>query len=343
MKKLWLLLVCFGLLSGCAARVEPVKETEMPVSAQTQEQNEDPVILTVEDRPVYWSEFNYYLTYISNYYKSANGIDEITDWSVRQDGKPLEEYFLDYAVSLSKNHRGLVEKAEELGCGITAQQEAAIDETIADGETVYGSGEYRRMVEESYNAVENFRFLQEIGFLTDNVFVSLYGDRGELCGDDTVAEYAEENDYMCVKFICVEDTEENRRLMEELSARLTASDDRDMLFDEMMDEYSRYTTLNSADFPQGQLFGKGYLGDAFDQGYAALSDGEISGVCPGPNELYIIQRLPLDPDGAKNQGGFTLRHCVAYALFEQDMESWGSELECTFEDGYYEIDVRSFE
>lgn len=341
MKKLLLLLVCLGLLSGCAA--EPAEEPEIQDPAQTQEQTGDTVILTVEGQPVGLAEFSYYLAYISDYYKSANGIEKITDWNVMQDGKPLEEYFLDYAVSLSKNHRGLEKKAEELGCGMTSEQEAAIDETLANGETIYGAGEYRRMVEESYNTVENFRFLQEMGFLTDSVFAALYGSQGELCDDDTVAAFAEENGYMCVKFICVEDTEENRQLMDELSARLTASDDSDALFDELMDEYSQYTTLNSTIFPQGQLFGSGYLGDAFDRGYAALSVGEISGVLEGPNELYIIQRLPLTPDEAKNDGGFTLRHCVAYALFEQDMETWGNELEFALEDGYYDIDVKAFD
>jgi|GEM_PF-2216555 len=342
MKKLWILLVCLSLLSACSPSAKPTEEPKVSAAGQTQTPMGDNVILTVDGQSVYRSEFEYYLAYISDYYKSANGIDEITDWNTQTEGKATEEYFLDYAVSLAKNHRGLMKKAEELGCGLTAEQENAIEETIASGETVYGAGEYRAMVEESYNTVENFRFLQEIGFLTDNVFAALYGQQGKLCDDNTVAEYAEENDYMCVKFICVEDTEENRQLMEELSARLVASDDRDTLFDELMDEYSQYTTLNSAAFPDGQLFGKGYLGDAFDGAYAHLAEGEISGVCRGPNELYIIQKLPLDPDGAKNEGGFTLRHCVAYALFEQNMETWGNELECVLEDGYYEIDVRSF-
>ena len=342
MKKLWILLVCLSLLGACAPTAEPMEEPDVSASAQAREQTGKTVILTVDGQPVYWSEFNYYLTYISDYYKSANGIDKISDWNGQIDGKTLEEYFLDYAVSLSKNHRGLERKADELGCGMTAEQETAIDETISEGETVYGSGEYRAMVEEAYNTVENFRYLQEIGFLTDNVFIYLYGKQGERCNDDTVAKYAEDNGYMCVKFICVEDTEENRQLMEELSAQLKDADDRNTLFDELMDEYSQYTTLNSAAFPKGQLFGKGYLGDAFDRGYSSLGDNEISEVLEGPNELYIIQRLPLDPDGAKNEGGFTLRHCVAYALFEQDMESWGNRLDWVPEDVYYEIDVRVF-
>lgn len=343
MKKLWILLVCLSMLTACAPTSEQVQEPIAEVSAQTVELTGETVILTVDGQPVYWPEFNYYLTYIVDYYKAANGLEEITDWDAAVDGKKLEEYFLDYAVSLSKNHRGLEKKAQQLGAGMTAEQEAAIDETISDGEAVYGAGEYRRMVEESYNTMDVFRYLQQTGCLTDNLFLQLYGQQGELCDDDTVAAYAEENGYMCVKFICVEDTDENRQLMSDLSSRLSDSDEPDVLFDELMDEYSQYTTMNSAAFPDGQLFGKGYLGDAFDRGYSSLADGEISDVLEGPNELYIIRRMPLDPDGAKNEGGFTLRHCVAYALFEQEMEKWGNELDCVLEDGYYAVDVRAFD
>lgn len=342
MKKTLILFLLLCLLTACGQTEEApsdgITETPMASAESAGELSADTVILTVGGQPVYRSEFEYYLTYIIDFYKSANGLETITDWNVETEGKPLAEYFMDYAVSLAKNHRGLEAMAAELDAGMTAEQAAAIDDAIADGEEVYGSGEYRRMVEESYNTMELFRYLQEIGYLTDNVFAAVYGQEGKLCDDSTVAEFAAENGYMCVKFICVEDTDENRTLMDELSARLKASDDPDALFDELMDEYSQYTTLTSESFPQGQLFGRGYLGDAFDRGYANLSDGEISGVLEGPNELYIIQRLPLDPDGTKNEGGFTLRHCVAYALFEQDMENRGNELDCILEDGYYAVE-----
>ncbi len=334
MKKLCALLVCLLLLSACGQTT--AEETAAP-DPGVRELSAETVILTIDDQPVYWPEFNYYLDYIASYYRSANGLEEITDWDAIIDGLPLEEYFLSYAVSLAANHRGLEKMAAELGAGLTPEQEAAIDETIENGEAVYGSGEYRAMVERSYNTVENFCYLQQIGFLTDNVFAALYGPQGQNCDDETVLRYAGENDYMCAKFICVEDSDENRRSMEQLAESLAQSDRPEELFDELMDEYSQYTLLTSAAFPGGMLFARGYLGDAFDRAYASLEVGQISGVCQGPGELYIIRRLPLDPDRTTNEGGFTLRHCVAYALFEQDMESWGNGLDCVHEDGYFQL------
>ena len=79
MKKLWILLMCLGLLSACAPTAEQAEEPGVAVSAQTQQPTGDTAILTVDGQSVYWSEFNYYLTYISDYYKSANGIERITD------------------------------------------------------------------------------------------------------------------------------------------------------------------------------------------------------------------------------------------------------------------------
>ncbi len=53
--------------------------------------------MRVGDDLVRWPEFKFWLKHVTNYYRALHHLDEIADWSVEQQGLPLEEFFLQSA------------------------------------------------------------------------------------------------------------------------------------------------------------------------------------------------------------------------------------------------------
>lgn len=322
MKKLFSLFLALLLLAGCSAGAGADPE----------------LILTVAGEPVMKPEFEYYLEYITQYYRDSYGLDTIRDWSVQEDGLPLEEYFLSYAVGVAKSHRGAAAQAEKLGLGLTEAQLAEIDEVFAQGERVYGKSEYEAMVIQSYKSMELYRYLLEVGYLSDNLFQYYYGQLGEDLPDDELLAFCQNQGYMCLKFIVMEDDEANRSTMETLAAELRGSTEED--FDRAMDQYGQLEAMNSRDLPSGAVFDRGYFGDEVQEAYDALEPGQVSGLLEGPGELYLIMRLDIDPN-MSNINGYTLCYSVAWSMFQQQLEEWAAELDCTTEDGYYKLNVKA--
>lgn len=323
MKKLLSLLFALLLLVGCSAG-----------------RNQNPeLILTVAGESVMKPEFEYYLEYIAQFYRDSYGLDSIQDWSAQEDGLPLEEYFLNYAVGVAKSHRAVRAQAEKQGLGLTEAQQAEISDTFAQGEAAYGKSEYEAMVIQSYKSMELYNYLLEVGYLSDNLFQNTYGQLGEDLTDSQLLEYCQDKEYMCLKLIVMEDNEENRRTMEGLAAELADCTQEE--FDRAMDEHGQLEAMNSRELPDGAVFDRGYFGDAVQAAYEALEPGQVSGLLEGPGELYIIIRLNIEPN-MTNINGYALRYSVAWSMFQEQLESWADQLECRLEPGYYLLDVKQY-
>jgi hypothetical protein len=361
------LIIIFLLCCGCKKAGSDTKETESTAPAAAVEPADilperktspgggDLVaggpILTVNADPVYRPEFRFWLNYIGKYYKSTLGIEEITDWDVRQNGMVLEDFFLSTAVGYARKDRAIEAKAKELGIDLSEKDLARIAEKRESNIRIYGSvSEYRRIVASMYISEEVFNYLTRIDHLGNYLFEHFYGKNGELFTDREVSKHIEEGGLMCAKYIFrsnldadgnplpAERQAENARLLENLLGQLDASDDPLVLFSELMKTYGEDEA--AARFPNGRLFATGSRETAFETACAGLKEKRYSGIVTTSAGSYIILRMPIFADMAADSAGNTLRYRAAYEQFKKQVETWSMEMPVVYEDAYYDLNVR---
>jgi hypothetical protein len=310
------------------------------------------LILTVNEAPVTWPEFHFWLNYIAKYYKSTLGAGEITDWEVDQNGMPLAQFFLATAVGYASKDRAIEAKAEELGIGLSGQDLAEIEEKRASNIRIYGSElEYRRIVSSMYMSEEVFNYLTRIDYLGNYLFEHFYGANGEDFSDREVSAYVRENDLMCAKYIFRSNRDadgnplgedvrvENDRLLKDIMVRLDTSETPRQLFTELMMEHSEDETASR--YPNGRLIAPGGKGGAFETALRKLKENEYSNVVMDDEGSYIILRMPISPGMSVDTSGNTLRYRAAYEWFKKQVEGWSEKMKVDYHDAYYNIDVET--
>lgn len=342
-----LLLLALVILGGCDSGAPSDDPEDM--SSFT----ENTLILEVDEYPVYWPEFKYWLKVIADYYKEASSLESITDWTVEENGVTLEEFFLSTAVDYAGRHRALEKHAEEMGIEVP---QAALDDiaaTRAENIEIYGSEvEYRRIVNQMYVSDKVYTYLVEMGYLSSEVFSELYGDGGEKCSDEDVAAYAAEKGLMCARYVFLSNTgtgtaelteaekAANRELLEDLARQLEASDDPEALFASFVQEHN--TDGQALTYPDGVLFVAGDMGQEFETAYAALAENQYSGIVETAEGLYLIMRLPVRPDMAADASGSTLRYRAAYEhLYQAQVNAWYADMDVDYARAYDLIDVKT--
>jgi len=307
------------------------------------------LILTVNSTPVYWPEFYFWLNYIEKYYKKIHNLNEITDWSVEQNGMSLSEFFLSSAVGYACKDRAIEAKAKELGIELSVHDLAEIEKLRKSNIKIYGSElEYLRIVGSMYVSEEVLNYLTKIDYLGNYMFKYFYGSNGEKCPDEEVSAYVEKTGYRCAKYIFLSNTDsngkelsaeesaENYKLLENILGRLGASDEPLTLFDALMKEYGK--DMEISNYPDGRLFVSGGMGEEFESAYSKLKENEYSGIVKTDNGYYIILRMPIFPDMMIDSSGNTLRYWTAYGyLFKNQVEALSAKMEIKYEDAYYKL------
>jgi hypothetical protein len=307
------------------------------------------LILTVGSTPVYWPEFHFWLNYIKKHYKKYHNLDEITDWSVEQNGMSLSEFFLSCAVGYACKDRAIEAKAKELGIKLSEDDLAEIEKKRESNIKIYSKSEYLRIVARMYVSEEVFNYLTKIDYLGKYLFESFYGANGEKCSDEDVSAYVKEKGIMCAKYIFLSNTDsdgnelsaekraKNYKLLENILGRLGANDAPPTLFDALMNEYGEDTTVSN--YPDGRLFVSGSMGKEFESAYLKLKENEYSGIVKTDHGYYVILRKPIFPD--MTAAGNTLRYWTAYEyLFKNQIDDWYAKMKIKYEDAYYKIDVK---
>jgi hypothetical protein len=311
------------------------------------------VILTIDDSPVYWPEFLYWLRFVTNYYEQQNGLDAITDWTAQVNGVPLKEFMLSSAVDYVGRHRALEAKAADMGVVLSEAQEQEMANTRADNVSVYGSeSEYQRIVRQTYVSESVLNYLLEIGYLSQGVFTELYGANSEKCTDADVSAYVAEKGLLCARYVFLSNTgtgtaelsdaekTKNRSLLEDLVTQLKASSDPVTLFAGFVTQYNQDT--DAAGYTDGVLFTAGQKPADFTAAYNELKDSEYSGVVQTDGGLYLIMKAPIKPDMVADQTGKSLRYRTAYDyLFQKQVNAWYAGMKVKFTKAYDGIDLES--
>ena len=107
-----------SLLSGC-------QKSEMPSQS---EMGDDALVLSVETKPVYMDEFNYWM-YRSTMYAGYDPSTEI-DWTAPVGDQTLSEFVLSESVEAVRLYRTVELKSQELGISLSDEDKANISALI---------------------------------------------------------------------------------------------------------------------------------------------------------------------------------------------------------------------
>ena len=241
-------------------------------------------------------------------------------WDTETDGQTMEEAFLDGALKTAAMYTLIPGIAQEHGLSLSDQEkqegEDALNSMLSDA----GSQQLMdHMMWSSALTAPLYTQFYQANLLNDKLMDALYGEGTEgYPTDDQVLTYAQDSLGIAyrVKHILLKTVDTNSPIADEngnatgeytplddetvaqkkaqaedILAQLQAADDKQALFDQLMQEYSE-------DSPSGFEGMDAALGDMvepFETAALALEPGEISGIVESPYGYHIILRLPLDP------------------------------------------------
>lgn len=315
----------------------------------------DTLVATINDKPVYWAEYFYWLhdavSIISTYY------GEINNWS-----EPCEldasvsysEYVNKYALDAAIQYRAMETKAEELGITVTDEDREQFDSTWQDNIEYFGSEEeLQKQLDSVFLNMDLYNYINEVSAMYEHVFAELYGEQGEKLDEAEALSYANDMGYMRVKHILIstlddegnalseEEVAEKQTTAQGLLDQLSAIEDPESLetkFDELATEHSEDTGL--AAYPDGYCFTNGDMVEEFYNASVALGEGELSELVKSNYGYHIILRLPLRiSDVPVSDGVNTIGYLAALGMYDANIGSWIDEAKVEMAEGFENLDL----
>lgn len=316
----------------------------------------DTLVATINDKPVYWAEYFYWLhdavSIISTYY------GEINNWS-----EPCEldasvsysEYVNKYALDAEIQYRAMETKAEELNITVTDEDREQFDSTWQDNIEYFGSEEeLQKQLDSVFLNMDLYNYINEVSALYEHVFAELYGEQGEKLDEAEALSYANDMGYMRVKHILLSilDDEGNALSEEEVAQKLATTEDilnqlnavaddpeaLEAKVDELAAEYSEDSGL--AAYPDGYCFSYGDMVEEFYEASVALGEYELSGIVESYYGYHIILRLPLRVDDIPMSNGVnTIGYLAALGMYDANIGSWIDEAKVEMAEGFENLDL----
>lgn len=320
-----LILLIAGAFSGCAQK------------------EDDETVLVVEGEEIGRKEFEYQLVSMMSAYEYYNGSP--IDWALPINGMTPEEYFKEQAADSAVLYRAVRIKGEEMGLGLTEEEEAAIDETISEMiEQAGGEKAFDQYLESQGLDRSLYRQVLAGPEAYYKIFQNLYGEGGSLAPtEDLVRDYYQ-SEYIRTRHIVLYLTDENgnplgderereqRSRMEAIFTRLQEGED----FGALMTLYNEDLGLNGSSL----CFSYGEMPEDYYQAAISLEPGGFSEIIELDGLLCIINRLPLE-DAFLGENYYSIREEYAEFAFNNLLDEWKSELEIKKTPLYNNIDVRA--
>lgn len=300
-----------GVMSGCGtaqAAYDPIQDV-MGYPGST-------VMFTVNGNDVTAADYFYWMAqnvdYVASYY-SAMGSDIVWTDSMG-DEVTMDQYVKDSSRDTAVVYSIVTAKAEELGYGLTEEDEASFDEQMEQAKTAVAGQAGEENKDEAYAnwlksmclTEDGIRKLTSVGTLYSHMEEGMLREGSEYAPDRASLDaYVQENDLLSAKHILLLTTDmasgtdlddaaraEKKATAEDILAQLQAvQDDPEALaakFDELMHQYSEDTGLTA--YPDGYVFSAGEMVPEFEDATRALEPGAISGIVESSYGYHIILR-----------------------------------------------------
>ena len=308
----------------------------------------DEVVARVGDGEITASQYLYWLNReIENYLAPFGGQMNTLPWdSEMAEGLTFGQSMGEEALDVASYYCVMKEAAQDAGIAPDPGVAATVDQQYADLVVQAGANE-ERVIHALWAQMLTKNLLTSLNEHSD-LFTQLVNRDREENGEPTDAEvmaYLEEIGTYRAKHILLatidlatreplddEAIAQKKAAADDLLVQLRGAEDPIALFDQLMNQYSEDTGLETN--PDGYTTQKGEMVAPFEQAALALKDGEISDVVESDFGYHIILRLPINPDGFRDE-------CAAARLRDsliQERERLGVEKTAAYD----KLDVGTF-
>lgn len=353
-QRLLALLLAAGLVLSMAACGDPASDSSSDPSADPSSTSSEEIVadltqdllpfaagmeasdtaLTVNGQEVPADLFLYWLALNCAYFQQNYGLplDGSYGNAVLQDSLTMTAYYVI-----------MEQKVLEEGCPLTDEQRSEIQaEIVADGQETYDN---RKLL---FNLTdETMEFIYSVSDYYDNLLHTLTSAPTQ----DELNQYVYQAKHILLLTVDMDGTPtvqdgayvypsldeetiaEKKALADDLLAQLRSSDDPEALFDELMNEYSEDTGLESN--PDGYTTTVGQMVPAFEETALSLEFGEISDVVESSYGYHIILRGEVeDLDSYADQ--------YRQSLLDARIDQWLEDAEVTPVETIENLDVANF-
>lgn len=353
-QRLLALLLAAGLVLSMAACGDPASDSSSDPSADPSSTSSEEIVadltqdllpfaagmeasdtaLTVNGQEVPADLFLYWLALNCAYFQQNYGLplDGSYGNAVLQDSLTMTAYYVI-----------MEQKVLEEGCPLTDEQRSEIQaEMVADGQETYDN---RKLL---FNLTdETMEFIYSVSDYYDNLLHTLTSAPTQ----DELNQYVYQAKHILLLTVDMDGTPtvqdgayvypsldeetiaEKKALADDLLAQLRSSDDPEALFDELMNEYSEDTGLESN--PDGYTTTVGQMVPAFEETALSLEFGEISDVVESSYGYHIILRGEVeDLDSYADQ--------YRQSLLDARIDQWLEDAEVTPVETIENLDVANF-
>lgn len=353
-QRLLALLLAAGLVLSMAACGDPASDSSSDPSADPSSTSSEEIVadltqdllpfaagmeasdtaLTVNGQEVPADLFLYWLALNCAYFQQNYGLplDGSYGNAVLQDSLTMTAYYVI-----------MEQKVLEEGCPLTDEQRSEIQaEMVADGQETYDN---RKLL---FNLTdETMEFIYSVTDYYDNLLHTLTSAPTQ----DELNQYVYQAKHILLLTVDMDGTPtvqdgayvypsldeetiaEKKALADDLLAQLRSSDDPEALFDELMNEYSEDTGLESN--PDGYTTTVGQMVPAFEETALSLEFGEISDVVESSYGYHIILRGEVeDLDSYADQ--------YRQSLLDARIDQWLEDAEVTPVETIENLDVANF-
>lgn len=297
-------------------------------------------LLTVNGKVVSTPRLLYWLAFSCSYFQQAYAMYGLTisDYS---------EYILQDCVNMSSYYTLLEEKALELGCPLTDEQQAEVQSMLDQDPAATQS----RMDLYGLTA-EDMRFLYCVSLYYSNLLDAIIPTPTE----DDLNNYVYQTKHILLKTVDTEgqmtmnedgsysypplDEETvaaKYALAEDILAQLAASDDPYTLFDQLMNTYSEdgRDSAGNLGAPDGYTATPGKMVPQYEEASFALKIGEISGIVESTYGIHIILRGEVEDLDS---------YAEEYAELQMDsiVQEWVTDADTVISEQLSELSVADF-
>lgn len=316
-------------------------------------------VMTVDGVDVSAEEYLYWLGYATEYVGYYQfGDPAAIDWEMDTGSGTVTEYLVNNARDLAAFNQVIRNQCAERNITLTAEQEAQLDEQMANAvESSGGQDAFELALKEVNRTEEGLRSMYSASnFLYPALQEQMFParDAAALTAEE-LAQWASDKGLMQVKHILFKTVDDSgsplsdeeiaaaRQKAEDTLAQLQASDDMENLFDQLMNELSedgRYAdgTLGA---PDGYLFGEGEMVQEFEDAAKALGEHELSGIVETSYGYHILLRLPVDTEMAREAWASEQDAGISEQMNEQ-MNTWMEEADIQTNDTFASIDPKDY-